>query len=87
VIPPAIFFYYSTLFDSRFKTLQQNRSHYDMMKNFDLIVLAPQVNSYLDDLRKDADKLGIKVIATKGAEYINLTRDPKGAVDFVLKQF
>ncbi|TKN14581.1 hypothetical protein DVW83_13750, partial [Enterococcus sp. VV15] len=25
VIPPAIFFYYSTLFDSRFKTLQQNR--------------------------------------------------------------
>ncbi|MFD1719907.1 hypothetical protein, partial [Georgenia deserti] len=24
MIPPAIFFYYSTLFDSRFKTLQQN---------------------------------------------------------------
>ncbi|MHA4877997.1 hypothetical protein, partial [Enterococcus faecium] len=28
VIPPAIFFYYSTLFDSRFKTLQQNRWKY-----------------------------------------------------------
>ncbi|MCH3540324.1 hypothetical protein LC896_12700, partial [Enterococcus faecium] len=27
VIPPAIFFYYSTLFDSRFKTLQQNQSN------------------------------------------------------------
>ncbi|MGF7359043.1 hypothetical protein KD902_12915, partial [Enterococcus faecium] len=27
-IPPAIFFYYSTLFDSRFKTLQQNLSKY-----------------------------------------------------------
>ncbi|WP_412768321.1 type IA DNA topoisomerase [Lactococcus cremoris] len=26
VIPPAIFFYYSTLFDSRFKTLQQNQT-------------------------------------------------------------
>ncbi|WP_400250737.1 transposase, partial [Enterococcus faecium] len=26
VIPPAIFFYYSTLFDSRFKTLQQNQA-------------------------------------------------------------
>ncbi|WP_266602063.1 transposase [Streptococcus suis] len=25
-MPPAIFFYYSTLFDSRFKTLQQNQS-------------------------------------------------------------
>ncbi|MDT2653796.1 hypothetical protein P7D35_13320, partial [Enterococcus hirae] len=28
VIPPAIFFYYSTLFDSRFKTLQQNHNAY-----------------------------------------------------------
>ncbi|WP_235724747.1 rhodanese-like domain-containing protein, partial [Mammaliicoccus sciuri] len=28
VIPPAIFFYYSTLFDSRFKTLQQNHLIY-----------------------------------------------------------
>ncbi|MHC5813950.1 hypothetical protein [Enterococcus faecium] len=27
VIPPAIFFYYSTLFDSRFKTLQQNQKY------------------------------------------------------------
>ncbi|WP_446499369.1 hypothetical protein [Lactococcus petauri] len=25
-MPPAIFFYYSTLFDSRFKNLQQNRN-------------------------------------------------------------
>ncbi|WP_442896330.1 PTS lactose transporter subunit IIBC [Enterococcus sp. BWB1-3] len=60
-------------------------SHYDIMKNFDLIVLAPQINSYLEDIKKDADKLGVKVIATKGVEYINLTRDPKGAVDFVLR--
>ena len=54
------------------------------MKNFDLIVLAPQVNSYLSDITKDAEKVGVKVVATKGAEYIKLTRDPKGAVDFVL---
>lgn len=60
-------------------------SHYDIMQDFDLIVLAPQVNSYLSDIQKDAEKLGVKVIATKGAEYIKLTRDPKGAVDFVLK--
>ncbi|MES5431814.1 hypothetical protein ABVL85_15270, partial [Enterococcus gallinarum] len=30
VIPPAIFFYYSTLFDSRFKTLQQNPHVYPL---------------------------------------------------------
>ncbi|MDT2807005.1 hypothetical protein P7H51_09490, partial [Vagococcus lutrae] len=36
VIPPAIFFYYSTLFDSRFKTLQQNQfSFKPEMKNAD----------------------------------------------------
>lgn len=54
------------------------------MNNYDVIVLAPQVNTYYDDIKTDTDKLGIKLIATKGAQYINLTRDPKGAVDFVL---
>lgn len=61
-------------------------AHYDIMKNFDLVVLAPQVNTYLADIKKDAEKIGVKVIATKGAEYIKLTRDPRGAVDFVLAQ-
>ena len=56
------------------------------MKNFDLVVLAPQVNTYLADIKKDAEQIGVKVIATKGAEYIKLTRDPRGAVDFVLAQ-
>ncbi|MDO6178934.1 DDE-type integrase/transposase/recombinase, partial [Lactococcus lactis] len=32
VIPPAIFFYYSTLFDSRFKTLQQNQTEHRTVK-------------------------------------------------------
>ncbi|EOA3443983.1 hypothetical protein ACTPIS_002517, partial [Enterococcus hirae] len=32
VIPPAIFFYYSTLFDSRFKTLQQN--HPELLREY-----------------------------------------------------
>lgn len=59
-------------------------SHYDIMNNYDVIVLTPQVNSYYEDIKMDTDKLGIKLIATKGAQYINLTRDPKGAVDFVL---
>lgn len=62
-------------------------AHYDIMKNFDLIVLAPQVNSYLSDIQKDGDRVGVKIVATKGAEYIKLTRDPVGAVDFVMAQF
>ena len=61
-------------------------SHYDIMKDFDMIILAPQVGSYYEDIKKDTDRLGIKLVATKGAEYISLTRAPKKAVDFVLSQ-
>lgn len=62
-------------------------SHYDIMENYDVIVLAPQVNSYYEDIKEDSDRLGIKLLATKGAEYIKLTRDPKMAVDFIMAQF
>ena len=62
-------------------------SHYEMLKDFDMVVLAPQVNSYYDDIKEDTDRLGIKLVATKGAEYIGLTRDPKNAVQFILNQF
>lgn len=62
-------------------------SHYDIMKDFDMIVLAPQVNSFYEDIKKDTDALGIKLAATKGAEYISLTRDPEGAVAFVMSYF
>lgn len=62
-------------------------SHYEIMKDFDMIVLAPQVNSFYEDIKKDTDALGIKLAATKGSEYIKLTRDPEGAVAFVMSYF
>ncbi|WP_160673289.1 lactose-specific PTS transporter subunit EIIC [Clostridium sp. C8-1-8] len=62
-------------------------SHYEIMKDFDLIVLAPQVASYYEDIKADAERLNVKLVATKGVEYINLTRDPKKAVEFVVAQF
>ncbi len=55
-------------------------SHYEIMKNFDM-------NSFYEDIKKDTDALGIKLAATKGAEYIKLTRDPEGAVAFVMSYF
>ncbi len=59
-------------------------SHYDILKNFDVVVLSPQVQSHLDEVQDAAKEFGIKVVATKGAQYIALTKDPKGAVDFIL---
>jgi PTS system lactose-specific IIC component len=61
-------------------------NHYSLLPNYDMVILAPQVKPYYEDLKQDTDKLGIKLIPTKGNEYINLTRDPKQAVKFVLDQ-
>ena len=52
-----------------------------------MVILAPQVASNYETIKKDTDKLGIKLIKTKGQEYISLTNDPKKAMDFVLDKF
>lgn len=59
-------------------------AHNDILADYDLVVLAPQVASNYEDIKKDTDKLGVKLVKTKGQEYIGLTRDPQGALDFVL---
>ncbi|ELC8333001.1 PTS lactose transporter subunit IIBC [Clostridium perfringens] len=58
-------------------------AHVDMLKDFDLVILAPQVASNYEDLKKDTDKLGIKAVAVEGKKYIELTRNPSKALDFV----
>ncbi len=60
-------------------------SHYNIMAQYDVIVLAPQVRTYYEDLKADTDRLGIKLIPTRGKEYIDLTHDPEGAVDWIYK--
>ncbi|MCR1872762.1 lactose-specific PTS transporter subunit EIIC [Mammaliicoccus lentus] len=62
-------------------------AHMDIMKDYDLIVLAPQVASNYEDIKQDVDRLGLKLAKTEGAEYIKLTRDGKGALEFVKNQF
>ncbi|VED31250.1 PTS system lactose-specific transporter subunits IICB [Staphylococcus warneri] len=59
----------------------------DIMKDYQLIILAPQVASNYEDIKQDTDKLGIKLVKTQGVEYINLTRDGQAALAFVQKQF
>ena len=58
-------------------------AHQEIMGNYDLIILAPQVVSNYDDIKEDADRLNVKLVKTKGKEYISLTRDPKAALEFV----
>ncbi|CAM4057462.1 PTS lactose transporter subunit IIBC [Streptococcus penaeicida] len=62
-------------------------THQDILKDYDLVILAPQVASNYEDIKKETDKLGIKLTKTEGMEYISLTRDPKGSLEYVLNQF
>lgn len=62
-------------------------AHMDIMKEYDLVILAPQVASNYEDIKQDTDRLGIKLAKTQGAEYIKLTRDGEGALQFVKGQF
>ncbi|MCE4971012.1 lactose-specific PTS transporter subunit EIIC [Staphylococcus chromogenes] len=62
-------------------------AHMDIMKEYDLVILAPQVASNYEDIKQDTDRLGIKLAKTQGAEYIKLTRDGEGALQFVKDQF
>ncbi|WP_438500398.1 lactose-specific PTS transporter subunit EIIC [Staphylococcus petrasii] len=62
-------------------------AHMDIMKDYHLVILAPQVASNYEDIKQDTDRLGIKLAKTQGVEYINLTRDGKAALDFVQQQF
>lgn len=59
-------------------------SHSDILKDYDLVILAPQVSSNYEDIKKETDKLGINLVKTKGQEYIGLTRDSEGSLEFVL---
>lgn len=58
--------------------------HKDIITDFDLIVLAPQMASMYDELKHDCDEKGVKSTTTSGREYVGLTRDPDKALDFAL---
>ncbi|VOL77195.1 PTS system lactose-specific transporter subunit IIBC [Streptococcus pneumoniae] len=62
-------------------------AHYDIMGVYDLIILAPQVRSYYREMKVDAERLGIQIVATIGMEYIHLTKNPSKALQFVLEHY
>lgn len=57
----------------------------DILQNYDAVILAPQAATFFDELKKDTDKLGIKLATTNGREYIELSRNPEKALKFALK--
>ncbi|WP_105182194.1 lactose-specific PTS transporter subunit EIIC [Streptococcus suis] len=62
-------------------------AHREILPEYQLVILAPQVASNYDDIKQETDALGIKLAKTEGAQYIKLIRDGQGALDFVKQQF
>lgn len=58
-------------------------NHREIMPEFDMVILAPQVMSFYEDIAKEAQELDIQIVKTSGVEYVNLTKDPEGALKFV----
>lgn len=62
-------------------------AHREILPQYQLVILAPQVASNYEDMKAETDKLGIKLAKTEGAQYIGLTRDGQGSLAFVKQQF
>ncbi|GKS81363.1 PTS lactose transporter subunit IIB [Ligilactobacillus pabuli] len=55
----------------------------DLIQDMDLVILAPQMDSMKDNLKKITDKYGVTMVSTTGKQYIELTRDGDKALAFV----
>ncbi|MGL5043010.1 MAG: PTS transporter subunit EIIC [Culicoidibacterales bacterium] len=60
--------------------------HRAVISQFDLIILAPQMASMLQELQGETASYGIKSVSTSGAEYVALTRNPEDALAFVYQK-
>lgn len=61
-------------------------AHREILPEYQLVILAPQVASNYEDMKLETEKLDIKLAKTEGAQYIRLTRDGQGALEFVKQQ-
>lgn len=58
--------------------------HRSSIGDFDVIILAPQMNSMIEELTKDCEGTNCKAATTSGKEYVGLTRNPENALRFAL---
>ncbi|MBO1133499.1 PTS transporter subunit EIIC [Enterococcus hirae] len=57
----------------------------DQIGEFDLIILAPQMASMLEELRESAKDHKTQTVSTTGIEYVKLAKAPTDAVNFVFE--
>ncbi|POA01630.1 lactose/cellobiose PTS transporter subunit IIB [Staphylococcus massiliensis] len=52
----------------------------DLIKDMHIVILAPQMDSMKNEMKKFTDQHGAILMSTTGKEYISLTRDGEGAM-------
>lgn len=57
----------------------------DLIKDMDMVILAPQMESMKDKLKEITDKYGVDLVPTSGRQYIELTQNPDKAIAFVVE--
>ncbi|MEG0230280.1 MAG: hypothetical protein RR640_06730, partial [Oscillospiraceae bacterium] len=62
-------------------------SYKEALEGVDLIITSPQLGAYLSTIQADAKPYNIKVVPTKGKQYIDLSNNSKEAANFVISQF
>lgn len=53
----------------------------DLIKDMDVVILAPQMDSMKNEMKKYTDQYGAALMTTTGKEYIALTRDGDTAIE------
>ncbi|MDY5059723.1 PTS lactose transporter subunit IIBC [Staphylococcus simulans] len=58
----------------------------DLIKDMDIVILAPQMDAMKDEMRKYTDQYGAVLVPTTGKQYIGLTRDGEGAMKLIFEK-
>ncbi|MCG7341430.1 PTS lactose transporter subunit IIBC [Staphylococcus auricularis] len=58
----------------------------DLIKDMDIVILAPQMDAMKGEMKKFTDKYGAVLMPTTGRQYIGLTRDGEGAMKLIFEK-
>ncbi len=60
--------------------------HESALASSDLVILSPQLGSHANNLSKQAQDIGFKLLACRGRDYIDLSKNPANAADIVIRE-
>lgn len=59
-------------------------NHKDLLVDMDMVILAPQMDTMKDKLKKECDMNDAKMITTNGQKYIHMTRNADEALQLII---